>query len=128
MAKAPVEDPRLSKLSALCLVLPEATRQLRNSHASFHVRKKIFAYFLDNHHGDGIVSVCVRPLHGENKDWIASDPERFYWPAYIGVHGWMGLRLDTKRVDWQQVRDFVVGSYCVVAPKRLAAEVAKQES
>ena len=55
IAKA-AEDARLERLTALCLSLPEAERSLRGDHADFRVRKKVFAYFLNNHHGDGIVS------------------------------------------------------------------------
>ena len=40
------EDPRLKRLSTLCLALPEAVRSLRGDHADFRVRKKVFAYFL----------------------------------------------------------------------------------
>jgi hypothetical protein len=54
------EDPRLARLSKLCLALPEAVRALHGDHADFRVRKKVFAYFLDSHHGDGIISVCVK--------------------------------------------------------------------
>jgi len=48
------EDPRLSRLTEIALALPETTRQVYGSHAQFLVRKKTFAYFLDNHHGDGL--------------------------------------------------------------------------
>jgi len=48
------EDPRLSRLTEIALALPETTRQVYGSDAQFLVRKKTFAYFLDNHHGDGL--------------------------------------------------------------------------
>ena len=50
----------LEMLSAICLALPEATREDANGHAIFSVRSKRFTYFLNDHHGDGIVSVCVK--------------------------------------------------------------------
>ena len=31
----------------------------------------------------------------------------------------MGLRLDVGKVDWEEVADFVGGSYRLVAPRRL---------
>lgn len=37
------EDPRLTRLSAICLGLPEASRELSGSHATFRVRGKTFA-------------------------------------------------------------------------------------
>lgn len=90
-------------------------------HAGFKVRKKTFGYFLNNHHGDGIVAVCFKMAQGDNARLVALDPSRFYLPAYIGPKGWIGLRLDVGKIDWDEVADFVGDSYRLVAPKRLAA-------
>jgi hypothetical protein len=111
------------RLTAICLSLPEATRELQGDHASFRVRKKVFAYFLNDHHGDGIVSICGKALPGDNTVLVASDPERFYLPAYIGPRGWVGLRLDVGKVDWAEVKELVTGSYLQTAPKTLRALV-----
>jgi len=114
-------DKRLRKVSEICLAFPEASMERSGSHATFRVRKKVFAYFLDNHHGDGIVSVCAKTHLGENQDLARHDPERFYLPAYIGPRGWVGLRLDRGAVRWGEVADLVRSSYFSVAPKKLAA-------
>jgi phosphoribosylglycinamide formyltransferase-1 len=95
------------------------------SHASFTVRKRTFAYFLNNHHGDGIVAVTVKVISGDNTALAASNPEKFYLPAYIGTRGWVALRLDTGKVDWDEVSELVACSYRLVAPKKLAAMVAE---
>ena len=121
MTKPSAEDRRLVRLTKICLLLPETTRQLLGSHASFLVRKRIFAYFLNNHHGDGIVAVTAKVLPGDNEALAAAQPARFYLPAYIGPRGWVALRLDAGKVDWEEVRDLVVTSYRLIAPKRLAA-------
>lgn len=123
MAGSAGEDPRLKKLSVLCLALPEAERNLRGDHADFRVRGKVFAYFLDDHHGDGIVSVCCKSALGENVDRSLREPERFYLPAYIGSRGWFGLRLDRGAINWHEVGDIVRASYCLAAPKTLARQV-----
>jgi hypothetical protein len=113
------EDQRLRKLTEICLRLPEATRETHGSHASFLVRKRVFLYYLDDHHGDGIVSLCWRTARGENLSWIKLDPVRFYLPAYIGPRGWAALRLDRGSIDWAEVEGFVRDSYRLAAPKRL---------
>src|SRR5579864_6945903 len=77
------EDPRLIHLTEIALTLPEATRQIYGSHAQFLVRKKTFAYFLDNHHGDGIVAVTCKVLPGDNKALADAQPSRFYLPDYL---------------------------------------------
>jgi hypothetical protein len=120
MTDSPKEDRRLIRLTKICLALPEAARETHGDHASFSVRKKKFVYYLDNHHSDGIVAVCFRTVPGEHEVLLASDPSRFYSPAYIGPRGWVGLRLDTGEIDWNEVEDFVRDSYRLVAPKRLA--------
>jgi|SRR5580704_12608769 predicted DNA-binding protein (MmcQ/YjbR family) len=112
-------DRRLRKLTQLCLALPEAALNARGDHADFRVRGKVFAYFLNNHHGDGIVSVCCRSALGENVDRVSYDPSRFYLPAYIGARGWFGLRLDRGAIDWLEVQNVVELSYCLAAPKTL---------
>ncbi len=72
-------------------------------HADFRVRGKVFAYFLNDHHGDGIVSVCFKAAKGENEIRVREDPRRCYLPAYIGPRGWFGLRLDVGAVNWAEV-------------------------
>ena len=117
------EDRRLARVTKIALALPESSRETHGSHASFRVRKKVFTYYLDNHHGDGIVAVNCKVLPNDNTVLIAANPERFYMPAYIGSRGWVGLRLDVGSVDWEEVAELIAGSYRLVAPKGLAAAV-----
>ena len=120
----PGKDRRLVRLTKICLALPEVTQQLAGHHVCFLVRKKTFAYYLDNHHGDGIVAVTARVLPGDNEALIAAQPDRFYMPAYIGPRGWVALRLDLGTIDWDEVAELVATSYRLIAPKRLAAVVS----
>ena len=117
------DDPRLARVSGICLALPESTRTDMGQHAAFAVRKKKFVYFLNDHHGDGIVSVCAKALPGENNALAAAHPRKFYLPAYVASRGWVGLRLDRGKIDWDEVQDLVTASYLQAAPKRLALQV-----
>jgi phosphoribosylglycinamide formyltransferase-1 len=117
------EDLRLTRLTQLALVLPESTRQVRGSHAQFLVRKKTFAYFLDNHHGDGIVAVTCKALPGDSKELADTQPNRFYLPAHTASRRWVALRLDMGKGDWDEVNELLLGSYALIAPKRLAERV-----
>ena len=110
---------RLPRLTRICLALPEAARRDCGSHAAFLVRKRTFAYFLNDHHGDGIVSVACKALPGDNTALAAAQPARFYLPAYIGPKGWIALRLDKGTVDWDEVSELVEGSYRLIASKSL---------
>ncbi len=110
------EDKRLARLSKLCLALPEASRELVSRHARFQVRDKTFAWYVDDHHGDGIVSVSCKMALGENREVAALNPARFYLPAY------MAHRMDRhapghRHIDWSEVAELVSESYRLVAPK-----------
>jgi predicted DNA-binding protein (MmcQ/YjbR family) len=117
------EDERLVRVTKICLGFPHAEREAMGSHAGFKVKKKTFAYFLNDHHGDGIVGMWCKVLPGDNASLIKADPKRFYMPAYVGSRGWVGLRLDGKRIDWDEVAELARGSYQLVAGKMLAALV-----
>ena len=117
------EDHRLARLTKICLALPEATRRDSGRHAAFLVREKTFAYFLNDHHGDKIVSVACKALPDENKALVAAQPTRFYLPSYIGPRGWVALRLDRGETDWEEVGELILGSYRLIAPKRLAGSI-----
>jgi predicted DNA-binding protein (MmcQ/YjbR family) len=117
------EDERLTRLTKICLGFPQVERVVLGLHASFTVKKKTFAYFVNDHHGDGIVGMWCKVLPADNVALIASSPKRFYMPAYVGPKGWVGLRLDGKRIDWDEVAELARGSYQLVAGKTLAALV-----
>jgi hypothetical protein len=109
----------LERLTRICLALPEAVVEAEGRHATFRVRSKVFAYFLDNHHGDGIIAACVKGDKRANAALVKTDPKTFFSPAYIGPRGYLGVRLDRGRVDWKAVGERVAASYRSVAPKKL---------
>jgi predicted DNA-binding protein (MmcQ/YjbR family) len=121
------DDPRLARVSKICLALPEAAICRQGKHAGYMVGKKTFAWFLHNHHGDGMVAISCKVLPGDNHALAAAQPERFYLPAYMAHHGWVALRLDRGEIDWEEVSELIACSYQLVAPKRLAAQVKVEE-
>ena len=109
--KSSPEESRLARVSKIALSLPEAARDIHGSHAQFLVRKKTFAYFLDNHHGDGIVAVTCKVLPGDNKALSEAQPARFYLPDYLASKGWVALRLDVGKIEAK------CGNFCVAATR-----------
>ena len=110
---------RLKMLTKICLSLPGTTRQDKGGHAAFLVGRRIFAYYLNHHHGDGIVGLSCKVLAGDNVKLVEASPRKFYMPAYVGPRGWVGLRLDRASVDWNEVTELTYCSYVQIAPKRL---------
>ena len=123
MARKASQQDRLRTLTDICLALPEARREDKAWHAAFLVGKKTFAYYLNDHHGDNIISVSCKVLPGENQFLVQSDPKRFYLPAYIGSRGWIALRMDLAALNWSEVKELIHGSYLQMAPKRLVAQL-----
>jgi predicted DNA-binding protein (MmcQ/YjbR family) len=113
----------LARVSGICSRLPESERALSGRHARFSVRRRTFAYLLDDHHGDGILGVVCKAPAGMAEGVVGADP-RYYAPAYLGPRGWVGLRLDTEAVDWDEVAGLITDSYALVAPKRLLERLA----
>src|SRR5690242_15119741 len=64
----PNKDDKRARLTAICRAFPSAEVEDKGDHAIYRVRGKVFGYFLDNHHDDGIVAVCVKAQLGENED------------------------------------------------------------
>jgi hypothetical protein len=111
----------LPRLRAICLALPETTEQEAWGAPTFRVRKKIFAMFADNHHRDGRVAVwCPAPV-GIQQLLVRSDPDTYFMPPYVGVKGWIGIIIDG--LGDEELREQIVQSYCMIAPKKLQAMV-----
>lgn len=112
------EGPALARLRAICLALPEATEKKAWGSPTFRVRGKLFAMYVNDHHGDGIEAVWCNAASGVQAMAVAADPRRYFVPPYVGPRGWIGLRLD-GRPSWRAVTDAVRDGYRAVAPKRL---------
>jgi hypothetical protein len=54
------------RVAAIVAELPEATCT-GDQHLTLAVRKKTFGYYLDDHHGDGIVGLNCKASPGENE-------------------------------------------------------------
>jgi hypothetical protein len=115
-------EDALTRLREICLALPEAVEQGGVTDHTFRVRKKIFAMFLDDHHGDGRVAMWCKAPAGAQEMLVGSDPTRFFVPPYVGHHGWLGVRLDGT-VDWDEVADLVADAHRMTAPKRLLRQM-----
>ena len=119
MDKSPDVAGRRKRLVALCRALPEAEVERAGAqHLAFKVRKKIFGYYAYDHHGDGRIALLCKAPPGEQSRLLEEDPERYFFPPYVGPRGWVGLRLDTPRVDWRTVKNMVRVSYFLTAPAR----------
>lgn len=81
---------------------------------------KLFAILADRHHGEEAIGLLVKASGpDEMTGLIEAQPDIYYWPKYYGASGWLGLKLNRRDVDWDQVRDWLERSWRACAPKRM---------
>ena len=109
-----------AELRAVCLTLPDAYEEHAWKGTRWMVRKKSFAHVLgvaETRDADGDVVLSFRAAADE-LDVLRNAGHPFF---YLG---WgrdaMGMVLDAD-TDWDEVRELVTESYCVLAPKKLIA-------
>ena len=118
--KSPDVSRRREQLVALCEALPGAEAERGGvQHLTFRVRKKIFAYYVYDHHRDGRIALLCKAAPGEQNRLVAEDPGRYFVPPHVGPKGWVGLRLDSPRVDWKAVKNLVFAAYFLTVPEKL---------
>ncbi len=128
MARArPKASEILKRVREICLSLPETTEKEAWSTPTFRVRKKMFAMFMNNHHGDERVALWLDAPPGDQELLVAADPLRFFVPPYQGPFGWIGVRVDLD-ADWDEVRELVVDAWRTSAPKTFLARLDAGES
>ena len=72
------------------------------------------------HHDDEFAHLWCAAPPGVQQELIASTPDRYFHPAYVGHRGWVGVRLD-RDIDWSEVAEVLEDAYRTVAPRTLVA-------
>lgn len=123
----------VERLRAICLDLPDATEEAAWTGTRWSVSHKNFAHVVMIHAGwppayakaaasDG--PLCVLTFRTPRP---AAQLARLSRAPYFLPRWWpdiAGMVLDA-RTEWDDVERHVVDSYCVLAPKKLAARVAE---
>lgn len=107
--------PTAKQFRRIALSLPEAEERETWGQATFRVREKMFALMS----ADG-VTASVKATKVAQDALIASDPSLFFRPPYVGVHGWVGVRL--AKVDHDELRELITEAWLLTAPKRVTRE------
>ena len=104
-------DRRAARVRRICLALPDVNERLSHGSPTFFYRdKKQLLQILDDFHEDGRFAVwCAAPT-GAQAALVKADPDRFFVPPYVGVRGWLGVRLD-RDVDWSELEGIVRDAY-----------------
>ena len=115
------EGSPLARVRSLCLAFPQTEQ--RESHGEpcwFAGGKKTFVAAAQEHHDDRTAIWAAAP-EGVQSALVASEPERYFRPPYVGHRGWVGVYLDVDDIDWPHVEEIIEDAWHTVAPKRLIA-------
>ena len=122
-----------ARVDSLAGTFPEVARKTSHGSPGWSVggekNGKLFAILADRHHGEGAVGLLVRASGpDEMSGLIEAQPDVYYWPKYYGASGWLGLKLNRRDADWDQVRDWLERSWRASAPPRLTrlARIAEE--
>ncbi|HEY0594265.1 phosphoribosylglycinamide formyltransferase [Sphingopyxis sp.] len=109
------------RVRELAMALPETDEVISHGMPCFGIVKgKKFAYFTEDHHGDGKIALLVKISGAEEQAMLIElDEDRYYRPAYFG-DGWVGIRLDLGDTDWDAIGEWLRKSWLAIAPKKLA--------
>ena len=106
----------LERMRSIAMGLPEATEEVTwGTDINFRVRKKIFAF-----PGQG-GSLTVKADRDELPALL--DDSRFTPAPYLARGGWVRMDLTTGSVDWSEIDELIRTSYCLIAPKKLSAQL-----
>ena len=108
--------------SSACRCRTPRRRSRAGTCPSITVGGKNFAIFW---RADARPNVCLTAAPGVQDLLVRKDPERYFVPAYMGVRGWIGVRLDGE-VDWAALEQIACDAHDFSAPKRKVA-TAKQK-
>lgn len=114
----------LQRVRRVCAALPETTEKLSHSEPTFFVRKKVFCMFANNHHNDGHIAVWLPAPFGIQEMLIASSPEKYFKPPYVGVRGWVGVEL--ARVSDEELDFLLRQAWRQIAPPKLHAALGTE--
>jgi predicted DNA-binding protein (MmcQ/YjbR family) len=95
--------------------MPDTAEKISRGHIPvLTVKGKNFCVFW---RADGRPNVCFNAGRDAQEMLVGADSERYFVPAYMGVRGWVGVRLDGD-VDWEAVEELARESHRLSAPVR----------
>lgn len=117
----------MRRVEDIAAELPEAERvdiAEWGNHPTFRVRGKNFV-FADAE----ATSLSFKLGKSEAEAVIATEPDASASRYGLGRHGWVNLLVqqDESEERWAQIREWIRTSYTLVAPRKLAREVAEAD-
>jgi hypothetical protein len=122
MAATELQD----RIRAICLALPGATERQSHGSPAFFAGKQFVMLWPDGHHDHEFPHLWCAAPPGAQEHQVATEPDRFFRPPYVGGRGWLGVRLDHD-VDWDELAHICEEAFRSVAPRKLVAALDASE-
>jgi hypothetical protein len=104
----------------ICLSLPEVSERTSHGSPAFFATKQFLMLWPDGHHEREFAHLWCAAPEGAQAALIESEPQRFFYPPYVGHRGWVGVRLDGD-LDVEEIEALCTEAYRCVATKRQLA-------
>jgi len=121
-------DPQwlLAQLRERALALPSTEERTSHGSPGFAIAGgKFFALFSQHHHGDGKIALLVKTSGADEQAMLVEqDDDLYYLPPYYAPSGWIGIRLDLGRNEWDHLADWLAKSWRICAPPKLRKAIA----
>ena len=121
---ADVSPEVVAQLRAICLALPEAWQDAPWAGVRWRIRNRTFAHVLVVDSPAGPDTLLLFRSAPPELDVLVRSGHPFFQPG--APAGAVGMVIDDG-VDWAEVQELVTDSYCLLAPKKLAARVDRPE-
>ncbi|HVB06622.1 MAG TPA: MmcQ/YjbR family DNA-binding protein [Acidimicrobiales bacterium] len=118
MAEAEVEG----QIRKICMALPGVTERTSHGAPAFFAGKQFVMLWLHGHHEHQFAHLWCAAPPGAQDELVATEPDRFFRPPYVGGRGWIGVRLDGE-ADWRELTAICEEAFRTVAPRKLIAEL-----
>jgi predicted DNA-binding protein (MmcQ/YjbR family) len=108
------------RVRKICLALADVEEKLAWGEPTFRVGGRVFLMFANNHHHDGRIAFWCPAPEGMQNELVSFDPQHLFVPPYVGVGGWIGVRIDGTLPE-KAIAAFVEQAYQLIAAKRKTA-------
>lgn len=121
----------VAKIRSTCIALPEALEEQAWVGTRWRIRRQTFAHVVAIDAGwppayakaagsDGPLVVLTFQSSGQELDALTNLGHPFFRPPWRP--GIVGIVVDSS-VDWDEVAELVIESYCVLAPRKLIEQI-----
>jgi predicted DNA-binding protein (MmcQ/YjbR family) len=122
------DDLGLAEVRKICLSFPGAFEKISWGRPVFCAPKMFVMYggsAKTDRRGEYLqypYSILVKVDESDRK--ALEQDTRFFFPAYMGPFGWLGMDFTArKKVDWSEVRELVDASFRLIASKKLIKQL-----